>query len=71
MAAGHALDNISDWLEKSAPMPPLDKPKLNRAASLTPVMAAKFEENVNLFLAFISISAIFNFLVINVIVQGR
>ncbi|CAG9531830.1 unnamed protein product [Cercopithifilaria johnstoni] len=44
MAAGHALDNISDWLEKSSPIPLLDKPKLNRAASLTPNMASEMEK---------------------------
>ncbi|VDN19057.1 unnamed protein product [Gongylonema pulchrum] len=45
MAAGHALDNISDWLEKSAPAAAADKQKLDRAASLTPLMAEKFEGN--------------------------
>uniref|UniRef100_A0A0R3RLZ8 Hormone-sensitive lipase n=1 Tax=Elaeophora elaphi TaxID=1147741 RepID=A0A0R3RLZ8_9BILA len=45
MAAGHALDNISDWLEKSAPIPSLDKPKLDRAASLTPTVVLKTEKN--------------------------
>lgn len=50
MAAGHALDNISDWLEKSAPMPPLDKPKLDRATSLTPIMASKTEKKISLFI---------------------
>ncbi|VDK89075.1 unnamed protein product [Litomosoides sigmodontis] len=43
MAAGHALDNISDWLEKSAPVPSLDKPKLDRAASLTSITVSKTE----------------------------
>ncbi|VBB27319.1 unnamed protein product [Acanthocheilonema viteae] len=42
-AAGHALDNISDWFEKS-PILALDKPKLDRAVSLTPTMASKTEK---------------------------
>lgn len=53
MAAGHALDNISDWLEKSAPQPSLDKPKLERAASLTPITVSKTERKVCLLCPFV------------------
>lgn len=45
-AAGHALDNLSDWLEKSAPIEQSARQKLERAASLTPQIAAKIEQQV-------------------------
>lgn len=47
MAAGHALDNISDWLEKSTPISSLDKLKLDRIASLSPIMASKTGKKVS------------------------
>uniref|UniRef100_A0A914Q949 Hormone-sensitive lipase n=1 Tax=Panagrolaimus davidi TaxID=227884 RepID=A0A914Q949_9BILA len=45
VAAGHAFDTVSDWFE--SPRTPIginDKPKLNRAATLTPQMAAKVQQ---------------------------
>lgn len=47
VAAGHAFDTVSDWFE--SPRTPIgvnDKPKLNRAANLTPQMAAKVQQEV-------------------------
>jgi len=47
LAAGHAIDNFSNWLD--APMEPLgysDKKKLSRAATMTPVNAAKAQQEV-------------------------
>lgn len=44
LAAGHAFDNLSDWLEKTSPVGQTDKAKLDRAASLTPQMAAKMQQ---------------------------
>ncbi|VDO26830.1 unnamed protein product [Onchocerca flexuosa] len=41
VAVGHALDNISDWFEKSTPMPPIDKIKLDRAASLPSIITSQ------------------------------
>ncbi|VDM43655.1 unnamed protein product [Toxocara canis] len=47
MAAAHAFDNISDWLEHSNPLTSAqsDKPKLDRAASLTPQLAARMQHH--------------------------
>ncbi|VDM95916.1 unnamed protein product [Thelazia callipaeda] len=44
MAAGHALDNISDWIEKSAPKNLPNKPKLGRAFSLSPDSGTKIKK---------------------------
>ena len=49
LAAGHAMDNISDWFDTSAPIGKADKAKLNRVASLTPQQAAKLQLEVNFF----------------------
>jgi hypothetical protein len=46
LAAGHAIDNITEWLD--APMEPLgsvDKKKLTRAATMSPMSAAKVQQN--------------------------
>uniref|UniRef100_A0A915PGC5 Hormone-sensitive lipase n=1 Tax=Setaria digitata TaxID=48799 RepID=A0A915PGC5_9BILA len=48
MAAGHALDNISDWLEKSAPLAPVDKSKLDRAASLSPIITTEMGKKIRI-----------------------
>lgn len=44
LAAGHALDNLSDWLDYHPPLGSADKQKLDRAASLTPQLAAEMQE---------------------------
>ncbi|VDD95568.1 unnamed protein product [Enterobius vermicularis] len=43
-AAGHAMDNLSGWLDTSAPAGKADKAKLSRVASLTPEVAAKLQQ---------------------------
>uniref|UniRef100_F1KVG3 Hormone-sensitive lipase n=1 Tax=Ascaris suum TaxID=6253 RepID=F1KVG3_ASCSU len=43
LAAAHAFDNISDWLEYSSASAQSDKPKLDRAASLAPQLAAEMQ----------------------------
>ena len=48
MAAGHAFDNLSDWLDYQPPLGAADKQKLDRAASLTPQQAAEMEQVVAL-----------------------
>lgn len=47
-AAGHAMDNLSGWLDTSAPAGKADKAKLSRVASLTPEVAAKLQQAVSL-----------------------
>uniref|UniRef100_A0A1I8A1I7 Abhydrolase_3 domain-containing protein n=1 Tax=Steinernema glaseri TaxID=37863 RepID=A0A1I8A1I7_9BILA len=47
-AAGHAFDNLSGWFQKNAPVGHSDKPKLVRAASLTPEMAAELQHADNI-----------------------
>jgi len=47
LAAGHAIDNITNWLD--APMEPLgysDKKKLTRSAKMSPTLAAKVQQEV-------------------------
>jgi hypothetical protein len=47
LAAGHSMDILSDWLD--APMEPLgysDKKKLTRAATMSPLTAAKVQQEV-------------------------
>uniref|UniRef100_A0A914XCR2 Hormone-sensitive lipase n=1 Tax=Plectus sambesii TaxID=2011161 RepID=A0A914XCR2_9BILA len=48
LAAGHAFDNLSDWLDYQPPLGAADKQKLDRAASLTPQQAAEMEQVVAL-----------------------
>ncbi|MCP9266109.1 Hormone-sensitive lipase [Dirofilaria immitis] len=45
-AAGHALDNISGWFEKSASMFLVEKLKLDRAASLTPIIESMTKKKI-------------------------
>lgn len=47
LAAAHAFDNISDWLEYSSASAQSDKPKLDRAASLAPQLAAEMQRAVS------------------------
>lgn len=46
LAAGHAFDNISDWIAKSTFSGSTDRVKLDRAASLNPVKSRKVEFDV-------------------------
>ncbi|KAM3726479.1 Hormone-sensitive lipase [Dirofilaria immitis] len=46
-AAGHALDNISGWFEKSASMFLVEKLKLDRAASLTPIIESMTKKKIS------------------------
>ncbi|VDK70103.1 unnamed protein product [Onchocerca ochengi] len=48
VAVGHALDNISDWFEKSSPMPPVDKIKLDRAASLPSIKTSGTRKKIRI-----------------------
>lgn len=44
LAAGHALDNLSGWLDYQPPLGAADKLKLDRSASLTPQLAAEMQQ---------------------------